>query len=353
MSKRIHVGLASFGMSGRVFHAPLLAGRNDFILSQIIERSTDNARSIYPDVRIGRSFDELLNNRDIELIIVNTPDDTHFEFARQALEHGKHVVVEKPFTQTVDQSKVLIDTARKNGKRISVFHNRRWDGDFLTVQQVVKEKKLGRLVEFISHFDRYRPLIQSLSWKEQTSSGTGLLYNLGSHMIDQAVVLFGMPEMVTAHLGNIRDNATINDWFEIRLHYPDVLVRLNSSYLVRKEGPRFVLHGTEGSFVKSGIDPQEEQLKNGFTPGVSGWGSQEQQWWGILHREENGKPVRTIIPTIPGNYSAYYDVLSKSLTDGSEPPVTGIDGIKNLIVIEAVKQSNAEKRTVTIPKINV
>ena len=351
MIKNIRVGIASFGMSGRIFHAPLLSHRNDFILSQIVERSTNTAQSLYPTVQIGRSFEQLLNNRDIDLIIINTPDDTHFEFARRALEHDKHVVVEKPFAQSVEQSKTLVSIAKERGKLISVFHNRRWDGDFLTVQQLVKEKRVGRLVEFISHFDRYRPVIQSLSWKEQSSHGTGLLYNLGSHMIDQALVLFGMPYAVTAHLGNIRDNATINDWFEVRLHYPDILVRLNSSYLVREEGPRFTLHGTEGSFVKLGIDPQEEQLKNGLLPGDADWGLQEQQWWGILNRDEDGKQVRTIIPTLRGNYSEYYDMLWKSFTEDSNPPVAGLDGVKNLTIIEAAMQSNSEKRTITISKM--
>jgi scyllo-inositol 2-dehydrogenase (NADP+) len=183
MKQNIHVGLASFGMSGKIFHAPLLAHRQDFILSHIIDRSTDLARTIYPHIQIGRSFEELLNNNDIDLIIVNTPDHTHFDFARRALEHGKHVVVEKPFTQTVDQARTLVTLAKEKGKLLSVFHNRRWDGDFLTITSLLQQKKLGRLVEFISHYDRFRPAVQSSSWKEQSLSGAGLLYNLGSHMM--------------------------------------------------------------------------------------------------------------------------------------------------------------------------
>jgi predicted dehydrogenase len=351
MINKIRVGLASFGMSGKIFHAPLLAHRNDYILSHIIERSTDYAASIYPHVRIGRTFEELLNNSDIDLVIVNTPDHTHFEFARLALEHGKHVVVEKPFTQTVGQARILTKLAREKNKLLSVFHNRRWDGDFLTVQDIVRQKKLGRLVEFISHYDRYRPIVQHSSWKEQSMSGTGLLYNLGSHMIDQALVLFGMPDAVTAHLKIIRQQAEVDDWYEVRLHYPDLSVRLNGSYLVPEAGPRYVLHGTEGSFIKSGIDPQEDELKKGTIPGGPGWGLENEKWQGTLISEENGAQIRNKIPTAPGNYGAYYDSLWNSLTNGSEPPVTGLDGLRNLIIIEAAQRSSAERKTIDIPKI--
>ena len=348
MNNTITVGLASFGMSGKIFHAPLLAHRNDFILTHIVERSSDVAKTIYPTIHIARSYDELLENSDIDLIIVNTPDHTHFDFARRALEHGKHVVVEKPFTQTVDQARALIMLAKEKGKLLSVFHNRRWDGDFLTLKYLLQQKKLGRLVEFISHYDRFRPVVQRNSWKEQSQSGAGLLYNLGSHMIDQALDLFGMPEAVTAYLGTIREKAEVNDWYELRLHYPTVLVRLNSSYLVCGTGPRYTLHGTEGSFIKSGIDPQEEELKSGKIPGGPHWGIEDEKWWGIYHREENGIQIKEKIPTIPGNYPAFYDTLWDSLAKGIEPPLTGMDGLRNLIVIEAAQKSNLEQRTITI-----
>ncbi len=350
MEQKIRVGLASFGMSGKIFHAPLLAHRQYFILSHIIERSTDLARTIYPHVKVGRTFEELLENNDIDLIIVNTPDHTHFDFARRALEHGKHVVVEKPFTQTVDQAHTLIALAKEKGKLLSVFHNRRWDGDFLTIKSLLQQKKLGRLVEFISHYDRFRPVVQNNSWKEQSASGAGLLYNLGSHMIDQALFLFGMPEAVTAHLAKIREKAEVDDWYELRFHYPNVLVRLNSSYLVREAGPRYTLHGTEGSFFKSGIDPQEEEMKKGKIPGGLHWGNEDGAWWGVCHREVNGIQNREIIPTVPGNYPAFYDMLWDSLLKGIEPLVTGMDGLRNLIIIEAAQKSNLEQRTIAIPK---
>lgn len=353
MKNKITVGLASFGMSGRVFHAPLLAHRQNFILTHIIQRSSDLAKTIYPHIHIGRSYDELLDNSDIDLIIVNTPDHTHFDFARRALDHGKHVVVEKPFTQSVEQARILIALAKEKGKNLSVFHNRRWDGDYLTVKRLLQEKKLGRLVEFISHFDRFRPVIHNTSWKEQSQSGAGLLYNLGSHMIDQALHLFGMPKAVTAHLEIIREKAEVDDWFELRLHYPDVLVRLNSSTLACSAGPRYTLHGTEGSFIKSGIDPQEEDMKKGTIPNGTQWGVESEVWWGILHRVENDIQIKEKIPTIPGNYPAFYDSLWNSLTNGSEPPVTGMDGLRNLIIIEAAQKSNLEQRTITIPTTNL
>jgi predicted dehydrogenase len=346
MPEKIGVGLTAFGMSGKVFHAPLISHHENFRLARIVERSTNEAATRYSEVPISRSIDELLADRNVDLVVVNTPDRTHHEIAKRCLEAGKHVIVEKPFTQTVEQGDELIQLAKTCGKALTVFHNRRWDGDFLTVRQVVERKLLGRLIDFESHYDRYRNFIQSGTWKEQLDSGSGLLYNLGSHMIDQALVLFGVPVAVTAHIKIMRTGGEVDDWYDVRLHYDEVNVVVKSSYLVREPGPRYVLHGTLGSFVKYGLDPQEEALKQGLAPGSPGWGKEPQEWWGLINTEIDGVPKRATVETKPGNYSAFYDSVYNRITAGTPLAVTPQEALNVIRVIEAAKRSDQTKQTV-------
>ncbi len=348
MDRRIIVGIASFGMSGRVFHAPLLKHHRNFAIKRILERSRDDARTLYPDAIITRTFEELLEDDEIELVVVNTPDQTHFEFAKKVLQAGKHVVVEKPFTQTVAQGEELIALAREKGVMLTVFQNRRWDGDFLTVQEIVKKKMLGRLVDFESHFDRYRYGIQPDTWKERADAGAGLVYNLGSHMIDQALVLFGMPEAVTAHCRIVRTGGEIDDWYDIKLHYHNLNVCTKSSYLVRELGARYILHGTLGSFIKHGLDPQEEALKQNQAPGGSDWGKESQEWWGLLNTEVNGTQRRVVVETRPGNYGTFYNDVYDCLVHRTNPPVQPEDALNVIRIIEAAKKSNEERRTILL-----
>ena len=348
MKDTIGVGIASFGLSGRVFHAPLIRHNKKFAIKRIIERSKDDTRMLYPGVAVSKSFDDLLNDEAIELVVVNTPDQTHFEFARKVLQAGKHVVVEKPFTQTVVQGKELIALARERGLMLTVFHNRRWDGDFLTVQEIIKKKVLGRLVDFESHYDRYRYAIQQDTWKERADAGAGLIYNLGSHMIDQALVLFGMPEAVTAHTRIVRTQGEVDDWYDIKLHYRDLNVCTKSSYLVRELGPRYILHGTLGSFIKHGLDPQEEALKQGQAPGATDWGKESQEWWGLLNTEVNGTQRKVIVETRPGNYDAFYDGVYDCIVHRTNPPVKPEEALNVIRIIEAAKRSNDERRTIPL-----
>ena len=348
MEHNIGVGLASFGLSGRVFHAPLLRYNRRFAIKRIVERSKNEAQALYPDTVVSKSFDDLLHDDSIDLIVVNTPDQTHFEYAKKSLEAGKHVIVEKPFTQTVAQAEALIALAQKQRRVLSVFQNRRWDGDFLTVRQILERKLLGRLVDYESHYDRYRNSIQAETWKEKRSEGTGLLYNLGSHLIDQAFVLFGIPEAVTAHIKIVRTGGEVDDWFDVRLHYADVNVVLRSSYLVRETGPRFILHGTKGSFIKSGLDPQEEALKQGLLPGGTDWGKEAHEWWGLLNSDIDGVHKKVIIETQPGRYDAFYDDIYECITRGKEPAVKPDEALNVIRIIEAAQQSNAERRTVVV-----
>ncbi|MCK4700386.1 MAG: Gfo/Idh/MocA family oxidoreductase, partial [Bacteroidales bacterium] len=237
MKDKIRTGLASYGMSGRVFHAPFLETNPGYILKTVLERTLKRSKEKYPGVNIVTSYEELLSDKNIDLIVVNTPDHTHYELARKALNAGKHVVVEKPFVVESSDGEELNKIAEEENLVLSVFQNRRWDGDFITVKKVIKDGLLGRLVEYEAHFDRYRNFIKENTWKEEKGKGTGVLYNLGSHLIDQALVLFGLPELVNANIRAFRDGGKVNDYFDIRLEYANFRVILKSSYLVREPGP--------------------------------------------------------------------------------------------------------------------
>jgi predicted dehydrogenase len=295
-----------------------------------------------------KSFDDLVSDPEIELIIVNTPDNTHYELARKALLGGKHIVVEKPFTQTVEQGEELINLALKNKLQISVFQNRRWDGDFLTVKEVIANGLLGRLVEFESHFDRYRNFIQPGTWKEDPDTGTGTLYNLGSHMIDQALCLFGMPEAVQADIRILRSGGKVDDCYDLKLYYNSVKVTLKGSYLVREPGPRYILHGTSGSFLKYGIDPQEDDLKSGKPICSVNWGNDDEEKWGIINSDINGLHHVGRIETIPGNYLAYYDNIYQVLRHEVQPEVQAKDALDVIKIIKASLVSSQTRQAVVM-----
>ncbi|MDD4425774.1 MAG: Gfo/Idh/MocA family oxidoreductase, partial [Mariniphaga sp.] len=288
MTKIIKTALASYGMSGQVFHGPLLKGNSGFEVTAVLERHKSLSRRLFPEATIHRNYAELLGLPDTELIVVNTPDNLHYEMARQALEAGKHVVLEKPAAQKRAEAEELFNLAEKKGLTLTVFQNRRWDNDFLTVKKILEQNYLGRIIEMESHFDRYRNYITPDTWKEEGDEYTGVLYNIGSHTIDQVYLLFGRPKAVTAHLRIVRTGGIVNDYYDIRLDYEKFSAIVKCSYLVKKPGPRFTIHGTSGTFQKWGIDPQEELLKTGMLPVGPNWGREPENKWGILSFEKEG-----------------------------------------------------------------
>ncbi len=343
--KKIKTGIASFGLSGQVFHAPFLDLHEGFELSVIAERSKDLARASYPDVHTVRSFDDLLAT-DIELVVVNTPGPTHFDYCQQALRAGKHVVVEKPFVPTSTEAGTLIRLAKGKGLLLTVFQNRRFDGDFLTIKQILQSGELGRIVEFQSAFQRYRPDVTTTRtpWKEEPLPGNGITYDLCSHLSDQALALFGKPDAVWATLASQRDGSRIDDYSLMHLLYPHLTVTLRAGMMIREEGPRFAVHGTKGSYLKYGLDPQENLLRSGKArPSRQAWAVEDEAAWGILNTTYRRK-----YPTVPGNYLGYYDAIYDHLRGGKPAPVSHEEMIIDVKMLEAAFESNKSGCTVRI-----
>lgn len=346
MSSPIKTGLASFGMSSVVFHAPLLDAHQGFKISRILERNKNLSKDKYSGAKILRSYEELINDPDLELIIVNTPDHLHFEQAKMALLAGKNVIVEKPFTKSSSEARELTELAGNKGLMLSVFQNRRWDSDFLTVKSVLNQNLLGKVVHFESRFDRYRNYIQEGTWKEKGGDdGGSVLYNLGSHMIDQIVELFGLPEGVFAKMRINRDSGQVSDSYHLWLVYKDLTVSSSASYLVREAGPRYSIHGTEGSFVKYGMDIQEEVLKKGGIPGIIGWGCEPEENWGLLNSTLGQMHFKGKIESLPGNYMAFYDNIYSVLRERGELIVKPEQADNVIKIIEAAIKSDASGKT--------
>lgn len=347
MIKPIRTALLSYGMSGEVFHGPLLNAHPGFEMASVVQRKSDAARQHFPSIKIVRTVDEAIHDPSIELVIVNTPNDTHFAFAASALEAGKHVVVEKPFTVIVKEADELINLSKKKNKILTVFQSRRWDGDFLTLKKVIDENMVGKIVEFEAHYDRFRNYIEPNTWKEEGGIGKGILYNLGSHMLDQVLVLFGMPGEIDARVGVQRPGGKVDDFYDIRLQYPGLNVIVKSSYLVREQGPRYILHGTEGSYVASAnVDPQEQALKEKKIPGSTGWGTHSKEEWGKLNTTINGLHVEAKIETVPGNYLGFYHNLYGAIREGKTLDVKPEQARDVIVLIEAAYESNRERRAV-------
>ena len=349
-SKKIRTALLSYGMSGEVFHVPLLKAHPGFEITKIFQRNPQKSAS--HEFAVVNDIREILGDASVELVIVNTPNETHYSYALEALNAGKHVIVEKPFTVRVKEADELIALAEKQNRLLTVFQNRRWDADFLTVKKVLDAGLLGKLVECEIHYDRFRNYIEPNTWKEIAKPGTGLLYNLGSHLLDQALVLFGMPRYIDARLGVQRPGGAVDDFFDIRMEYNEFFVILKSSYLVREEGPRFKLHGTEGSFLKWGIDPQEQALKDKKIPGSDNWGSESKEWWGKLNTTINGKHIESAYETLPGNYLSFYDNVYAALREEKPLAVKSSQARDVISLIEACKESNRMRCAVKIQSVS-
>lgn len=334
----IPAALLSYGMSGRVFHAPFLFAHPGFKLTGAWERSADKITQDYPGTRRFNTFEEVLNS-DAQLVVVNTPTSTHFSYALAALKAGKDVVVEKAFTATLAEAEQLEAAATSHGRQITVFQNRRWDSDFLAVRQVLASGKIGALVEAQFSYDRYSPGLSIKAHKEIPSPGAGVLRDLGPHLIDQALTCFGLPDAVFADIRITREQSQVDDYFEVLLYYPSFRVRLHSGYFNREPLPAYVLHGMLGSFHHHRTDVQEYALQAGQKPDSENWGADTST--GILHWMNGTSAVREEIATPAGNYMRFYDGVWQALTAGEAMPVTAPDGTAVMRVIDAAGRSAA------------
>lgn len=350
MSKKINAGLLGFGMAGRIFHAPTISCVDGLQLLKIRETKALNIAIIkerYPQAQIVSDTKDILNDPEIDLVVLATPNLTHYSLAKEALASGKHVLVDKPFTVTSAEADELIQLAKEKGKLLTVYHNRRWDSDFNTVKKIIESGLLGNLVEYETHFDRFRNSLRPDTWKEDGVLGTGVLYDLGSHLIDGSLVLFGLPKSITADLRCQRRDTRIIDKFEVVLDYEHLKVTLRAGMLVKEPSPRYILYGNNGAFIKYGLDVQEETLNQGGNPKTSpNWGEEPESIWGTINTEFNGVEIRGKVKSEKGNYVGLYENVYKAIV-GEEELIVKPEQARNVIrVIELAMQSNSEKRTI-------
>ena len=317
MIEPIGVGLLGHGKAGKVFHAPLIQATDGLELRRVSRRA---------------DVDATLADREIDLIVIATPNRSHFDLAQRALMAGKHVVVDKPFTVTSDEAQSLIHLARDRDRILTVFHNRRWEGDFLTVRRLIEGEALGRLVLYEAHFDRYRNDPRPGSWRESPEPGSGILYDLGSHLIDQALLLFGEPQSITADVRIERDWSRTDDAFDIWMHYPRMKVTLTAGMLVRERTPRYLLRGADATFIKSGMDPQEADLASGRSPRDPAWGREPREQWGTILSDDGELTVETL----PGNYRAFYENVRDAIRGTAELAVRPEQAKRTIEIIEGI-----------------
>ena len=344
----IKTAIVAFGAAGKFMHAPFLKVLPQYYdIIAVLERHKEESKELFPNAKIVRSMDELLAIEELELVIITTPNDTHFPYAKQSLLAGKHVVVDKPFTITSADAFELIELSKQANKVISVFQNRRYVSDFLTIKRLLHNKLLGDIHEYEAHYDRYRPEAKPNAWREEPEPGSGILYDLGAHLIDQAFYLFGLPEELTADIRMQRPHARTVDNFELKLGYGFNKVILKSSMLVREPGPRYMIHGTVGSFIKYGEDPQEVFLRAGKLPTeVPHFGEEDESIFGKIHTDISDHLFNEKYPSVKGNYGYYYENIYKTIREGvalRERPEHAHNVIK---LIELATESNAKKATI-------
>lgn len=344
--KEIRVGLIGYGLSGRVFHGNILRTMEQYQVVGVSVKSEEKIKQVhmdFPDAKLYKTPDEVFKDNEVELVIIATPNTTHFDLASEAMLHGKHVILEKPFTVTVDEAEKLRALSMETGCILSVYQNRRYDGDYKTLKDIIAEGHLGRIVEFESHFDRFRPNFKENAWREKALPGSGVVYDLGSHLIDQALDLFGDPNEIYADISTQR-LGEVDDHFEIILYYDFLKVTLKSGSLVKETLPRFILLGTKGSFVKYGMDPQEAMLKEGISPtSDQAWGEDHIQNWGILNTIDTG---RKAYKTLNGDYREFYDNIYKAIRSNGTLAVKASDAVNTMRLIEAAFRSNTLKKRV-------
>lgn len=352
MEKTLNVGLVGYGLAGRVFHAPIIESVDGLKLYKVYETKDKNIKhmnAVFPEAIAVSDTEEIFNDKKVDIVVLAVVNTLHCSLAKKAIEHGKHVVLEKPFTITSKEADELISLAKEKGVLLTVNHNRRWDSDFLTVKKIKESGVLGDIVHYEAHFDRYRVDPKSGTWRESNLPGSGMLYDLGSHIINQAQCLFGNPIEVLGDIRVQREKAEIADEFTLLLNYGKFMVTLKSSMLVRELGPHYVMNGTKGSFVKYGMDVQEENLKAGAIPrNYEDWGKEPESIWGTLNAEMNGVNFRGKVESETGDYRKLYENLYRAVTQGEKLAVDPLEARDTIRIIELAEQSSCERRWVKL-----
>lgn len=335
--KMLNVAIIGFGLSGKYLQAPFFETNPHFNLTTIVSVN-QNPKDFYPNVQVAKSIEEVIADATIDLVSICSPNETHYDYAKLALQAGKHVLVEKPFTATSKEAEELISLAKTQRKILSIFQNRRWDSDFLTVKKLIEENRLGEILNFEIHFNRFKPTLNVKKWKEATTSTNGVLSDLGAHIIDQTIVLFGVPKNVWGQTFTQREHSAIDDAFDIQLDYGKLKVTLRSSLMVREDSPRYIIHGTKGSFVKYGMDVQEDQLKTGMIPMDVGFGIEPIERHGTIYTEKNGLPFTEKIETEKGNWAVLFQNIYDVIMHAVPLLVKPEEVVEQIKIIEKIKR---------------
>ncbi|WP_232784991.1 oxidoreductase [Psychromonas sp. MB-3u-54] len=348
MSNKMNTGviktaIVGYGLSAKTFHLPFIESLPEFEVSAISSSQTDALKQDWPNAAHYLSAEEMLQNSDAQLVIITAPNDVHFSLAKLALENNKHVILEKPFVTNIADGQTLITLAKEKGLVLSVYHNRRWDGDFMTIKKLMAENTLGNIKHFESHFDRFRPIAVQ-RWRENAQDGGGILFDLGPHLIDQALQLFGLPDAITAQCKIMREGATNIDYFNLTLHYPDKLALLSASLFCAAPNLRFNIQGDRANYRKWGLDPQEDRLKTGVLPTTTDWGQENQDQYGHLYFEDSSQVAKTEL----GGYQHFFVQMAKAINSGAKPPVSAEDALWNIKLIKLAMESSRLGKTIKV-----
>jgi predicted dehydrogenase len=344
----VRVGLIGFGMAGQAFHAPVINGVPGMELACILERHGSNAKEKYPDVRVARTLDEFLADKEIQLCVIATPNDSHYEYARACLLAGRDVVVDKPFAPTLRESEELVRLAAERGRLITVYQDRRWDGDFHTIKKLVQSGRLGKIVEYECRYDRFRLEPKANAWRERAGQpAAGVLFDLGPHVVDQALVLFGEPKSITASAFCQRETSQVDDAFDVCMEYDGLRTMGRARIIAFAPGPHFLIHGTRGSFVKYGMDPQEARLRGENYPKGKDWGAdwglESEELWGTLSLV--GEPS-VKVKTERGDYRGFYANVRDAIEKKAALDVTPEQALRTMRAVILAHKSSGERRTV-------
>lgn len=344
-SRTVNVALVGYGYVGKTFHAPLIAATPGLALSTVVSSDPAKVAADHPAVRVVSDLDAALADPAIELVVIATPNALHAPQTVAALAASKHVVVDKPFALSAAEARTMADAAERAGRLLAIFQNRRWDSDFLTLRRLIADGALGQIVQYESHFDRFRPMVRD-RWRERAGPGAGAWMDLGPHLLDQALVLFGQPLAISADIGVQRPGAGADDYFHVVLRYPTLRVILHGSLLTAASDLRLAVHGTSGSFVKHGLDPQEAQLKAGMVPGAPGYGRDTRH--GVLTTVENDVPLHADVSPEPSDYRAFYAGVREAIVTGAPSPVPVEEALRVMDLLELARKASDERREIAL-----